>query len=900
LYHSPADWRSWSLALGVILFAALTWQPSARAGIPQEVALDFDGVDDHVEVPDDDALDLTAGTYTISAWIRASGWGQNQQGRIVDHGGGGGSAGWSLHLENKASNGNLQTLRFQVNNDGSFTGTADAGAILLDTWQHIAVAVDAGTITFFVDGVQRGVRTGLPAPVATTDPVRIGRRASDTGRAFLGTIDEVRIWNHARTQTEILADMDSEFTGSEPGLITCYRFNEGSGQSASDITGHGHDGRLGNSAGIDSQDPAWITSDPGTNLAPTVDAGLDQIIILPDNTAALNGTVTDDGLPDGTLVPEWTKVSGPGSVIFSDSSSVDTEAAFSVAGVYVVRLTADDGELSKSDDITVTVDPVAVLAEIIVTPNPVMVLQSQAQQFQAVGRNQIGLPHPTNPVWTATGGLIDPLGLYAAGLVTGSFVVTATSGAISGESAIEILEDYDWPTTGWSTATPAELGMDPIELQEARDYALSGNGNGFITRDGKVVMSWGQPDQLLELNSTTKSIGSIALGLALKDDRVALDDRAQQHLSSVGLPPQANADTGWLDDITLKNLGTQTGGFEKPGGYIAVSHQPGTAWFYSDGGVNWLADTLTVVFGQDLNSVLFNRVFTPLGITSGDLTWRNNEKRDDRINGIKRREFGSGITAHVDAMARIGYLYLRRGRWELQQILPESFIDEISTAVPELAGLPVLGDSESRFGSAPQHYGMLWWNNADGSIPDLPLDAYWAWGFNDSLIVVIPSLDIVAARQGEAWSGSRTPSYYQVLAPFLSPLARSVLGPAGAGEAGPPNNQLLVTDYDTVSEELSIAYGPACNATDNTIQFGPLTAADLAAYNYTGQACAIGNSGTYEMFSPGPGSWFFLVVGHGAAGFEGSYGTGSMSAERPPYINALQCPFVQDLSDSCD
>ncbi|MHC4607687.1 MAG: PKD domain-containing protein, partial [Planctomycetota bacterium] len=93
------------------------------------------------------------------------------------------------------------------------------------------------------------------------------------------------------------------------------------------------------------------------NSPPTVDAGADQSVQLP-NTAALDGTVTDDGLP-GPVTTIWSQVSGPGGVVFADASAVDTTATFPGAGTYVLRLTADDGEFSVSDEVTVTVtDPV--------------------------------------------------------------------------------------------------------------------------------------------------------------------------------------------------------------------------------------------------------------------------------------------------------------------------------------------------------------------------------------------------------------------------------------------------------------------------------------------------------------------------------------------------------------
>ncbi len=95
------------------------------------------------------------------------------------------------------------------------------------------------------------------------------------------------------------------------------------------------------------------------NNNPTVDAGPDQEISLPTNTVNLDGTVTDDGLPDppGAVTTTWSKVSGPGTVTFGDASAVDTTAAFSAAGSYVLQLQASDGALGASDTVTITVNP---------------------------------------------------------------------------------------------------------------------------------------------------------------------------------------------------------------------------------------------------------------------------------------------------------------------------------------------------------------------------------------------------------------------------------------------------------------------------------------------------------------------------------------------------------------
>ena len=105
----------------------------------------------------------------------------------------------------------------------------------------------------------------------------------------------------------------------------------------------------------------WELTLPGGgagNLAPTVNAGIDQTIVLPA-LANLDGTVTDDGLPTPPLVTTaWSKVTGPGTVTFGNMSAVDTTATFSLSGTYVLRLTASDGALTSSDDISITVNPV--------------------------------------------------------------------------------------------------------------------------------------------------------------------------------------------------------------------------------------------------------------------------------------------------------------------------------------------------------------------------------------------------------------------------------------------------------------------------------------------------------------------------------------------------------------
>ncbi|MGE3507817.1 MAG: PA14 domain-containing protein, partial [Vicinamibacterales bacterium] len=96
------------------------------------------------------------------------------------------------------------------------------------------------------------------------------------------------------------------------------------------------------------------------NAAPTATAGADQTITLPAG-ATLNGSATDDGLPNppAALTYAWSMVSGPGTVTFGTPGAATTTASFSAAGSYTLRLTVSDSALSATDDVVVTVNAAA-------------------------------------------------------------------------------------------------------------------------------------------------------------------------------------------------------------------------------------------------------------------------------------------------------------------------------------------------------------------------------------------------------------------------------------------------------------------------------------------------------------------------------------------------------------
>jgi CubicO group peptidase (beta-lactamase class C family) len=383
---------------------------------------------------------------------------------------------------------------------------------------------------------------------------------------------------------------------------------------------------------------------------------------------------------------------------------------------------------------------------------------------------------------------LNVVGLHERSIVTEAVMIVVLTILCALVARDCIGADAAWPLPEWPTAEPADVGMDEAQLRRARDYALTGGGSGYITRHGRLVMSWGDPRARYDLKSTTKSIGVSSLGLAIADGKIRLEDKVTKHHSAFGVPPDSNRKTNWIQEVTILHLATQTAGFEKPGGYTKLIFQPGTKWSYSDGGPNWLAECVTLAYGQDVDELMFQRMFTPLGIDRKDLVWRRNAYRDAKIDGVMRREFGSGISANVDAMARIGYLYLRGGKWKETQILPRDFVEAAGQTIESVVGLPEV--DPKRYGNASDHYGLLWWNNVDGTLKSVPRDAFWSWGLYDSLIVVMPSLDIVVARAGKSWQ-RKWDGHYDVLEPFLKPIVQSVRKDSSRAQADRSRAQVV-------------------------------------------------------------------------------------------------------------
>ncbi len=210
--------------------------------------LAFDGVDDYLEVADAAELSFGTGTadrpLTVEMWLRADALGRHQ---LLGKWGETANQEYRLRI---VSGYLVLALRDQSAGAEVSADTQANFASLAGGWHHVAATYDgrggataANGITIYVDGVAVPVwRNNNPAYVAMEDlaaPLVVGRESQGWNQ-YGGALDEVRLWNVARTGPQIAAARDGELTGTEPGLVGYWRLNEGTGLTATDNGPGGH------------------------------------------------------------------------------------------------------------------------------------------------------------------------------------------------------------------------------------------------------------------------------------------------------------------------------------------------------------------------------------------------------------------------------------------------------------------------------------------------------------------------------------------------------------------------------------------------------------------------------------------------------------------------------------
>ena len=261
-------------------------------------ALSFDGIDDKVDLGNPTALQITGTNITIEAWIYPTSWRANVfEGGIVVKEMNTSNNGYMF----RAGNSGRLNFAFGANGLPWSELTTTANTLSLNVWQHVAATYNGGKVRLYVNGNKVDSASYTGSIGNSVNNCVIGGWYS-TGRNFPGKIDEVRIWNVARTGAQIAASMNGEFCSAPTGLVAYYRFNQGTaggnnaGQTTLTDNAGTSNGTLQNFAltGNTSNWTSGAALTPGTGGSGSVTiTACDSYTSPGGNVYTTNGTYTD-------------------------------------------------------------------------------------------------------------------------------------------------------------------------------------------------------------------------------------------------------------------------------------------------------------------------------------------------------------------------------------------------------------------------------------------------------------------------------------------------------------------------------------------------------------------------------------------------------------------------------
>jgi CubicO group peptidase (beta-lactamase class C family) len=270
-----------------------------------------------------------------------------------------------------------------------------------------------------------------------------------------------------------------------------------------------------------------------------------------------------------------------------------------------------------------------------------------------------------------------------------------------------------------------------LSFIEAADRDIDSMHSFMLLRHGHVVAEgWWSPynaDSPHALYSLSKSFTSTAVGLAIAEGKLSLDDQVLKFFpDSVPSEPSSNLKAMRVSDLLRMSTGHQTEPprpADQPWTKAFLAHpvpfKPGTHFLYNTSGTYMLSAIVQKATGQTILEYLRPRLFEPLGIEHP--TWETSPE------GISTG--GYGLSVRTEDIARFGLLYLQKGQWQGKQFVPAAWI-EAATA------------RQTSNGSSPdsdwdQGYGYQFWRCRHG--------AYRGDGAFGQYCIALPEQDAVIA-----------------------------------------------------------------------------------------------------------------------------------------------------------
>lgn len=370
----------------------------------------------------------------------------------------------------------------------------------------------------------------------------------------------------------------------------------------------------------------------------------------------------------------------------------------------------------------------------------------------------------------------------------------------------------------WAAATPESQGMSSAKLTAMQEKLAELKTKALlVVRNDRIVLEW-----YAEGHSATKThytasmakalVGGVSVAVAIGDGRLALDKAASKYI------PAWREDAG-KRSITIAQLGSHTSGLEDadqegvphdklpgwmgefwrrdppPGDPFTISRDraplrcaPGTEFHYSNPGIATLAYATTAALAtapeKDLRTLLRDRVMRPIGVS--DKEWSVGYGQTVTVDGLPLVAAwgGGGFTAR--AAARVGRLMLREGNWEGKQLISRDAVRQTTRDV-----------------GTPGPCGIGWWTNNDRHLEGVPSDAFWAAGAGDQFLLVVPSLNLIAVRNGEALPGRKPDKIHETIRNlFFEPLVASTAASA------PPPGEVGRSPYPASRHLTGVVWSP--------------------------------------------------------------------------------------------
>ncbi len=298
--------------------------------------LDFDGNDDYIVVNNLNPISTgISGQYTVELWVRLQGY----------------PTYWAWLFGDEANeNGGIQIAISSQGYISTFKpsagGIVSTQRVSLNTWTHIAFAQDDNHLKLYVNGIfQQNLLSGSDRHQETSDPTYLGMFPLG-GRNLNGRLENVRVWNVARTASQIADNKDCEIANNTPGLVAHYTFNQGvaNGNNAGvttliDGTSNGNNGTLTNFA-LNGSSSNWVSGFNNPACTPATPA---SIAITSSSQSVCSGeSVTFTATAantSATPVYQWKK---NGTVVGSNSATY-TASNLANGDVITCALTSEAG-----------------------------------------------------------------------------------------------------------------------------------------------------------------------------------------------------------------------------------------------------------------------------------------------------------------------------------------------------------------------------------------------------------------------------------------------------------------------------------------------------------------------------------------------------------------------------